>query len=429
MGNYVFWKKVLLLDIEDRSTNAICRLCHWIIEMKIMKRCVSRILALQLIVSVLALCLNAQLCRSTSATIVVPDNYPIIQEAIDHANAGDTIFVRAGTYVEHIDVNKPITLKGESSQNTTLKVGKGDNWGFGLHVLASNVTISGFNITGDNDLATLVMIDGRNGPCDNEVFTDNIIMAEAQTALGACLSTGTRVSNNLVIVDKSSGSGLDFDSSHSCVVDNNTINGGWLGIYCAAFSSNMLISNNVVTGQTSDMDSGAITLMNSQNITVVGNTVANNEKGIYLVRQMGDLICRNKFINNSKQVDFYEWVSAISWDDGYPLGGNYWSDYSGTDVYSGRYQNETGSDGKGDTPYVIDSGNRDNYPLMNPYWNPADVNRDLRVDIKDVLAVSWAFGSFPSDPRWNPLCDINHDDKVDMRDYYIVCSNYGKKYP
>jgi len=55
------------------------------------------------------------------------------------------------------------------------------------------------------------------------------------------------------------------------------------------------------------------------------------------------------------------------WDNGYPSGGNYWSDYNGTDMYGGSYQNETGSDGIGDTPYVINEKNRDNYPLMNPW--------------------------------------------------------------
>jgi hypothetical protein len=35
--------------------------------------------------------------------------------------------------------------------------------------------------------------------------------------------------------------------------------------------------------------------------------------------------------------------------------------------------NQTGSDGIGDTPYLIDGNNRDNYPLMNPWTPPAIV--------------------------------------------------------
>jgi hypothetical protein len=42
------------------------------------------------------------------------------------------------------------------------------------------------------------------------------------------------------------------------------------------------------------------------------------------------------------------------------------------DSYSGPYQNQTGSDGIGDTPHVIDGNNKDNYPLVQP-WAPPDV--------------------------------------------------------
>jgi len=66
----------------------------------------------------------------------------------------------------------------------------------------------------------------------------------------------------------------------------------------------------------------------------------------------------------------FSYASTNIWDDGYPSGGNYWSDYNGTDLFSGPYQNITGSDGIGDTPYVIDENNRDRYPLMKP-WTPS----------------------------------------------------------
>jgi len=67
------------------------------------------------------------------------------------------------------------------------------------------------------------------------------------------------------------------------------------------------------------------------------------------------------------------WDSRNIWDNGYPSGGNYWSNYNGTDLYSGPCQNVTGSDGIGDTPYVIDANNQDNYPLMKPYSGLYDI--------------------------------------------------------
>jgi hypothetical protein len=77
----------------------------------------------------------------------------------------------------------------------------------------------------------------------------------------------------------------------------------------------------------------------------------------------------NNFINNTNQVELTESLSNI-WDDGYPSGGNYWSNYSGVDEKSGPDQNLPGSDGIGDTPYVIDENNTDHYPLMNSYVIP-----------------------------------------------------------
>jgi PKD repeat protein len=39
------------------------------------------------------------------------------------------------------------------------------------------------------------------------------------------------------------------------------------------------------------------------------------------------------------------------------------------DLFVGRFQNETGSDGIGDIPYIIDTDNQDHYPLIDP-WIP-----------------------------------------------------------
>jgi len=47
------------------------------------------------------------------------------------------------------------------------------------------------------------------------------------------------------------------------------------------------------------------------------------------------------------------------WNDNYPSGGNYWDDYTGIDLKSGPNESQPGSDGIGDTPYVIDGNNVD----------------------------------------------------------------------
>ena len=77
---------------------------------------------------------------------------------------------------------------------------------------------------------------------------------------------------------------------------------------------------------------------------------------------------------NAIQVYISVDVYNHTWDDGYPSGGNYWSDYIGVDTKRGPNQDMLGSDGIGDTPYVIDASNRDNYPLMKSYpWASHDI--------------------------------------------------------
>ena len=56
-----------------------------------------------------------------SANLFVPDNYPTIQAAINAANPFDTIYVRAGTYVENIDfIGKAITVKNYNHTSITV---------------------------------------------------------------------------------------------------------------------------------------------------------------------------------------------------------------------------------------------------------------------------------------------------------------------
>jgi nitrous oxidase accessory protein NosD len=88
--------------------------------------------------------------------------------------------------------------------------------------------------------------------------------------------------------------------------------------------------------------------------------------GDVVVSGVGNTVFGNMFINNTKQVSQEErnfnypdttrmGTDIVSWDNS--TIGNYW------DVYSGLDDND---DGIGDTPYIIDENNKDNYPLMNP---------------------------------------------------------------
>jgi hypothetical protein len=93
----------------------------------------------------------------------------------------------------------------------------------------------------------------------------------------------------------------------------------------------------------------------------------NNLYGIYLSGSSSNRVHHTNIIDNANQA--YDDRSDNYWDDGYPSGGNYWSDYNGIDLNSTPTQDVPPPDGKGDTPYVIDSDSSDNYPLISPSGN------------------------------------------------------------
>ena len=142
-------------------------------------------------------------------------------------------------------------------------------------------------------------------------------------------------------------------------VKNLELKNNWEGILIAYTSNTTITQNNL----TANYD--GIYLSHSPNNVFSGNRIANWNSGIHLGTSSNNKFYHN-FIANPIQVFFFD-DSINIWDDGYPSGGNYWSDYSGNDWKRGPNQDVIGSDDIGDTPYVISGNNQDNYPLMNPW--------------------------------------------------------------
>jgi len=119
-------------------------------------------------------------------------------------------------------------------------------------------------------------------------------------------------------------------------------------------------------------------LFDGKSNMIYDNMVENSSWGIsaayWTYSAKGNVICHNNLINNDHQAGEPN-PNSNYWDLGYPSGGNYWSDYSGTDNFSGLYQNETGSDGIGDTAFFTGwTGVLDHYPLFDPYMDNIDLS-------------------------------------------------------
>ncbi len=203
--------------------------------------------------------------------------------------------------------------------------------------------------------------------------------------------------------------GIYIEGRSNLTVRNVRIKAFDYGIFLSK-SSNTNLSENSVTDNLKD----GVSLYESSNNRLFRNNIANNWDGIELIASNNNTICgnnieanlhygiglcsseNNRAYHNSFVGNMYQQVSACAnlpniWCDSYPSGGNYWSDYTGVDMYSGLFQNETGGDGIGDTRYFIDENNTDGYPLMG-VWTETGEN----VSVIHPSGISFTFSKVVS---------------------------------
>ena len=389
-------------------------------------------------------------------------SYASIQEAIDAVETldGHTIFVEAGVYDENIVVDKSLSLIGEDKETTIID---GGGRGTVVRVAADDTVITGFIVRNSSETAhvfermgvfvcnssNVLLVDCESydnfiGVCllssHNSIISGNTILNNEHHGICIENSFNTSVLSNDIRVYPALLGICIFNSSGK-ILENN-ITAAFIGLYVKSSFDQHIQKNSVMYCATgielyltndseiryNDISSNfwdGMRLWNSSSNHIIDNDITGNARGMHFINSSGNIIHRNNFIENTKQMTSINLTNM--WDNGYPFGGNYWSDYEGADLYSGAYQNVTGSDGVGDTPYIIDENNTDHYPLIKPYTPiPADLNCDDKVDTRDVATAARAFGSYPRHPRWNSDADINRDRNVDMRDIATVAKSFGK---
>jgi len=237
------------------------------------------------------------------------------------------------------------TLQGPGAANASRGVSFFDR----TDIIIKNANIKGFWSGIYFELASYNDVSGNN-------ITDNTIGIKLIGSSNNIIS-GNNITNNM------SGIDVGYGSSYNDISGNNITN-GYYGIELYYSSNYTRISGNNIANHIF-----GITTHTSSYDDIFGNNLTNNEIGLSLGWSSGISIYHNNFIANTYQASIDYSDSFNLWDDGYPSGGNYWSDYTDMDLYSGPYQNETGSDGIWDHPYVIDTNNKDRYPFVNP-WTP-----------------------------------------------------------
>jgi parallel beta-helix repeat protein len=249
----------------------------------------------------------------------------------DNPVVGVLLWYSNGSIVENNSISNTTIFDGIAvfySKNNTLRRNTIRGCAEGIWVNSSTHISIADNILIENNNHGIVLRSSNY----SEIL--NNTAANSKTYHGIALYSGSSfnlVSGNDVYANSDNGILLDENTSYNNVTKNNVYNNSGSGVRLYKAGGGNLI---------------------------VENTLTNNSFGVSIENSSGNLIYHNNFINNVNQA--YD-NTGNTWDNGYPSGGNYWSDWTSPDLYFGEDQNISGSDGIVDQPYGLDL-----YPFTKP---------------------------------------------------------------
>ncbi|KMQ52945.1 cell surface protein [Chitinispirillum alkaliphilum] len=169
----------------------------------------------------------------TNATEVirVPEHFSSIQEAIDHANTGDTVFVGEGVYRESVTLRESIHLLGASPE---------------LSIIRGNIVNPVVRGANGATLRNFTIENGNVG-----ILAENISMVIEYCTIRdnkgsgiQCIISLPDIRNNLIYRNEWSGIFCESVRAHRNAIENNVIaENGYSGVMLSG-STEILIRNN-----------------------------------------------------------------------------------------------------------------------------------------------------------------------------------------
>ncbi len=257
-----------------------------------------------------------------------PDNYTKIQDAIDNASDGDTVYVYDGgsPYKELVVIDKSIDLIGEDKDTTVID---GDYKGTVVDIRADGVTVCGFTLINCNRINdwqyNVLKIIGHN----NVIIKDNIISIGSWDLFppwvaGVYLkdSINNFIQNNIIFDHNDEGrtAGIKISGGSSNNISGNEVYGYTQGITPSS-NDNIIYGNNIhhnsdgidnqgdsnkiINNIVTNNPSEGITNLYASNTLISGNTVTYNgqgiefDNGIAIVQGSNNHVINNHISNNN----------------------------------------------------------------------------------------------------------------------------------
>jgi len=325
---------------------------------------------------------NITTTDNVTYTFIGNNHNPIVVER-------DNIVVDGAGYVTQ-GIGNGVGINVSDRNNITIKLMKIKSFEHGIFLEdCFNISISENNITAnskrgiwvwyssDIEISGNIISDNtQDGIGLGRSTSNNAIFENAMTDNGFALSLGGSFNNSIcennIVENHHIGVGL-YKSSNNRIHENNIRDNGQTNIGLGNSFNNTIHRNNLTKAYI------GISIGYSNGNIVTYNQISGNLQGVKLTSSFNNNFYQNNFVDNTEHVNSLNTINV--WDNGYPSGGNYWSDYLR------KYPNATELDGSDiwDTPYVIDENNQDNYPLIPEFPSPIILPLLMTMAILGVL--------------------------------------------
>lgn len=341
---------------------------------------------------------------ASPTVIVVGQDAPDLQSAVEMAEPGDVVQVPEGTWKGPVRIDERITLRGEGG------VVDGGGEGTVIVVAAAGAVVEGLKVRGSGaDLGAPDCCIYTEPEAKGAVVRDNDL-SDCAFGIWVHETVEARIEDNRIrgrketrVADR--GNGIQLFDGTDLVVKGNVVTGARDGIYVSAVEESLIEGNrtdrqrygvhymysyrNTLRNNVARHNVGGFALMESRDLVVVGNEAKDNERVGLLFRDAQNCeirdnhlarngqgmfffsstdneiennrlvhndigvkvwagsyrnrVSHNAFVGNRQQV-FFVGSEDLVWGEEAP--GNVWSDYTGWDQ---------DGDGYGDRPYRVDS--------------------------------------------------------------------------
>ena len=232
-----------------------------------------------------------------------PNNYTSIQEAIDDAVDGDTVFVYddSSPYYENVVIHHRINLIGENKSTTIID---GQYTGDVVYISGDYVQLSGFLITNSGSQGFINNDDaGIDLASDNNIITDNKIISNGKYGIltdspGGCKYN--QISTN-IITNNSDGIFMMFPNYN--VFRNNSIHNNskyGLSLRGSGCTHNEIIDNDIIFN-----GNDGVSINDGSFNIIQGNLIDSNENGMRIIWRSDSNIIINNHIKNNRRCGMF----------------------------------------------------------------------------------------------------------------------------